>query len=193
MEAITLNKVSIAEYLSISRKHDQKYEFHDGSVFAMAGVTLNHVIVGSNFLGLIGAKLALKNPKYITLSSNVRLYIEAGNRIVYPDIMVINEIERLKADKETIVNPTVIVEVLSESNESYDRGDKFYFYRQIPSLKEYILVAQDKMEVDVFVRGENDLWNIKRYVAADKILKIDSIDVEILIEKIYRNVTFEVS
>lgn len=102
MEATTLNKISIVEYLSISREQNQKYEFHDGNIFAVAGGTINHGIIGSNFLGLVNANLLSKNSKCFPLN----------NRIVYPDVMIVcNEIERSKADNEAIVNPTVIVEV----------------------------------------------------------------------------------
>jgi len=122
----------------------------------------------------------------------VRLYIEAGNKIVYPDAMVVcNEIKRAETDKEALVNPTVIVEVLSKSTEAYDRGDKFYFYQQIPTLKEYILVAQDKQQVDVCKKGEGNLWSFKRYEPSYNKLKIESIETEIPLDTIYRNVVFE--
>lgn len=85
-----------------------------------------------------------------------------------------------------------MLKFLSESTESYDRGDKFYFYRQIPSFKEYILVAQNKLKIDVFARGAGELWNINRYAATNEILKIDAVNSEILIEAIYRNVVFEI-
>lgn len=193
MEATTLNNISITEYLSISQKQNQKYEFHDGHIFAMAGGTVNHGIIGSNFLTQLGNQLLSKNSKCFPLNSDIRLYMKMGNRIVYPDTMVVcKEIERAEADNEAIVNPTVVVEVLSKTTEGYDRGDKFYFYQQIPSLKEYILVAQDKKQIDIFKRGEGNLWSFKRYETSDDLLKIESIETEIPIDAIYRNVVFEV-
>lgn len=193
MEATAINNISINEYLSISQEQDQKYEYHDGSIFAMAGGTINHSRISTNFITRLGSELLSKNSEYEHFNSDARLRIEVGNRLVYPDDMVVcGEIERAEAEKESITNPTVIVEVLSDTTEGYDRGDKFYFYRQVQSLKEYILIAQDKQQVDVFVKADGEFWNIKRFDANDEVLKIESIDIEIPLDAIYRNVVFEV-
>jgi len=193
MDAKAINNISIAEYISISQKQGQKYEYHNGSIFAMAEGTINHSRITTNFITKLGVELLSKKSKCEHFNGDVRLRIEVGNRLVYPDTMVVcGEIEKAESEKESITNPTVIVEVLSDSTESYDRGDKFYFYRQIPSLKEYILIAQDKKQIDVFVRGDGGFWNIKRFDVNNEILKIESIDIEIPFDAIYRNVEFEV-
>jgi len=189
MEAVTLNKISIKKYIAISQDQNQKYEYHDGQIFAMAGGTIEHGIIGGNFLGEVDAVLKSKKSSCFPLNSDVRLHVKNGNKIFYPDVMIVCEkIKRSEIEKNSITNPTVIVEALSESTESYDRGDKFYFYQQIPSFKEYILVAQDKQQIDVFKRGTENLWAFKRYEAKDEVLKIESIDIEISIDSIYRNV-----
>lgn len=193
MKAETVNKISIAEYIAISQEQNQKYEYHDGNIFAMAGGSINHGVIGSNLLDEIGSRLKSKKSNCFPLNSDVRLHIKTRNKILYPDVMVVcGEIERSETEKESIINPTVIIEVLSDTTEGYDRGDKYYFYQQISSLKEYILVAQDKKQVDVFRRGNENMWRFTRYEAVDQTLKIESIDVAIPFELIYRNVEFGV-
>lgn len=191
MEAATLNRISIAEYITISKEQNQKYEYHDGSIFAMAGGTLEHGTIGGNIFSFLNERSGTDGSKCRTFNSDIRLHVEKSNKIFYPDVMIVcNQIERSKAEKESIINPTVIVEVLSETTESYDRGDKFHFYQQIPSLKEYVLVAQDKQQVDIFKREGENTWKIRRYQAEDKVLHLESIEVEIPFDMIYRNVAF---
>jgi len=116
MEAATLNKISIAEYIAICLEQNQKYEYHNGRIFAMAGGTLNHSRIGKNMVFQLESNLLSKNSKCETFNNDARLYIDASNKIVYPDAMVVcGEVERSKAEKESVTNPTVIVEVLSES------------------------------------------------------------------------------
>lgn len=195
MEAIALDNISIEEYISLSQQHNQKYEYHNGSIVAMAGGTINHSLISTNLLGELVNQLLSKNSSCMPFNSDARLYIAVGNNIVYPDVMVVcGEIERAASEKESITNPTLIVEVLSESTESYDRGDKFYFYQQIPSLKEYVLVAQNKQQIDVCKRhdrsGEN-FWSFKRYNLPDEILKLETLETSISLQAIYRNVVFD--
>jgi len=172
----------------------KKYEYHDGQIFAMAGGTIEHGVISGNFFGAIDKITESKKSSCFPLNSDVRLHVEKSNKIFYPDIMVVcNQLERSETEKNSITNPIVIVEVLSETTESYDRGDKFYFYQQIASFKEYILVSQDKQQIDVFKRGTENLWAFKRYEGKDTILKIESIEVDISFDLIYRNVIFEKS
>lgn len=190
MEAVSLDKISIEEYIALSQEQDQKYEYHDGQLFAMAGGTIEHGIIGGNVLTEIGTQFKSKESSCFPLNSDVRLHVRQGNKIFYPDVMIVcNKIERSETEKNSITNPTVIVEVLSDTTESYDRGDKFYFYQQIPTFKEYILVSQNKPQIDVFKRGTENMWAFKRYQAENKILKIESIDVDISFDLIYRNVS----
>lgn len=192
MEAVTLNKLSIAEYILLSQQGNQKYEYHNGNIFAMAGGTINHSTISTNILAELVNQLLANNAECRPFNSDARLHIAIGNKILYPNTMVVcGEIERAETEKESITNPKLIVEVLSESTESYDRGDKFYFYQQIPSLKEYVLVAQNKQQVDVFKRGDENLWSFKRYDTSNKNVKFETITTTIDIETIYRNVVFE--
>lgn len=190
MEAKKLTNISISDYIKIEEESDAKYEFHDGSIFAMAGGTINHgLIIGNAFSAV---KAALKSNKNCTsLTSEIKLHIEQLNKFVYPDGMVVcGDIERAKKDSNSITNPAVIIEVLSHSTESYDRGDKFYFYRQIPSLKEYILIDQYQAKIEVYNR-HGDMWQIRRLEGIDKMLEITSINIEIALEDVYEGVSFE--
>jgi len=191
MKAISLNNISIAEYISFSQEQDQKYEYHDGSIFAMAGGSIEHGLIGGNFFGVLDEITRSQKSTCFPLNSDVRLHVKKGNKIFYPDVMIVyNEIVRSETEKESITNPTVIVEVLSESTESYDRGDKFYFYQEVYSLKEYILVSQDKIQIDVFKRANENMWSMQRYEGAASILNIEAIGAKIAVEAIYRNVEF---
>jgi len=192
MQAVTLNNISIAEYIRLSQEQGQKYEYHNGSIFAMAGGTLEHGTISGNIFSYFNENSITNGSKCRTFNSDVRLHVKEGNRIFYPDTMIVcNEIERSDAEQDSIINPKIIFEVLSKSTESYDRGDKFYFYQQIQSLKEYILVSQDKIQIDVFKRANENMWSMQRYEGAASILNIEAIDVEIKVDTIYRNVEFK--
>lgn len=190
MDAPQLNQLSIAEYLEINQQHDQKYEYHDGSIWAMAGGSYHHGLISGNIFSEINGALIRKNSDCFPLNSEIRLHIASENRILYPDTMVVcPEIEHSIDDPEAITNPRVIIEVLSKSTEVYDRGDKFFYYRQIPSLQEYILIAQEQVLVEIFSRSKDDLWHIKRLANLNQTLHLRSIGVEIDLQSIYRNVS----
>ena len=184
--------ISIEQYQAIERENDTKYEYHDGTIFAMAGGSFNHGLIGGNFFANLNTKLLQKNGPCFPLNSDIKLHIASENRFLYPDGMVIcDDVERSKIDKEAVTNPTVIIEVLSKSTESYDRGDKFHFYRQISSFKEYLLISQDKYQVEVFTKNENNTWNIQRITGEDAKILISTLGVELEFQAIYRNVKWE--
>ncbi|MEL6638978.1 MAG: Uma2 family endonuclease [Bacteroidota bacterium] len=155
-----LPQLTPAEYLQRERASGDKYEFHDGRVYALAGGTVNHGLIGGN---------------------------------VYPDAMVIcGGLEKSDEVVDALVNPLLIVEVLSKSTAEYDRGDKFYFYRQLPSFKEYILIEQDRYVVDVhYKRAQRDLWQITRYEGWEQRVKLQSLNLEISMEEWYFRVELE--
>ena len=193
MQAEKLDKISIEEYIAIEKANDTKYEYHDGSIYAMAGGTLNHALICGNIFGEIRTSLRAKGKKCTTINSEAKLRIEVKNSYVYPDAMVVcGDIETSDRKPDAVTNPTVIIEVLSKSTAAYDRGDKFYLYRQIESLREYILVEQEKAEIEVYTK-KGDLWQITRYTGMDTKLFLSSIDVTINLSEIYENVTFSAS
>ncbi len=190
MQAEKLDKISIEEYIAIEQANDTKYEYHDGSIYAMAGGTLNHALICGNIFGEMRNSLRAKDKKCIAINSEAKLRIEVKNSYVYPGAMVVcGGIETSNRKPDAIINPTVIIEVLSKSTAAYDRGDKFYLYRQIESLQEYILIEQEKAEIEVYSK-KGDLWQITRYTGMDTKLFLSSIDVTISLSEIYENVVF---
>jgi len=179
--------ISVEDYLKTERDTNTKHEYHDGKIYGLAGGTLNHGLLCGNAYSEIRNKLTKSGSKCIPFTSEVKIYIEKRNNYVYPDSMVIcGAIETSKEEKNSITNPILIVEVLSKSTAEYDRGDKFYFYRQLQSFKEYVLIEQARHIVDVHYKNENsDLWRITRYEGLDKTIKLQSLDIEIIMEELY--------
>jgi len=190
MEAEKLKRVSVAEYKAIEKEGNIKYEFHDGILYAMAGGSFNHGLIVGNIFGELHNILLQKDSPCFPLNNDVKLHIETENRFLYPDTMVIcKDVQKSPLDSEAVTNPILIIEVLSKSTASYDRGDKFYFYRQIMNLQEYVLIEQEKAQVEVYTIKSN-LWNISRVSGLDKEVVLHALSLTIPLSSIYRNVAF---
>ena len=184
MGAAVPSRVAYAEYLVAERARDVKHEYLDGIERAMAGGTIEHGRLASRFDRLLGA--ALGNRACEVFSSDVRVRVQAANRSFYPDLSVVcGRIERAADDPDAIVNPVVIVEVLSERTEGYDRGEKFRHYRRVASLRKYVLVAQDSALVEVW-RREGDTWRVIEHGAAGEI-ELVSLDAAVSVDELYRD------
>jgi Uma2 family endonuclease len=180
---------SVNEYLELEQSTNIKYEYHEGEVFAMAGGTVNHSLIGSNVQGELRA--LLKNKTCKSYNSDLRVAISPF-KYLYPDAAVVcGKPENFNENPHAVNNPILIVEVVSADSESYDRGEKFWLYRKIASLQDYIIVSQDKPVVDVFSRNENDLWQIKSYRGLDKVLEIPCLNITINMAEIYDSILFE--
>jgi len=190
MKAHKFPKYSVAGYIELEKESGTKHEYHDGKIFALAGGTLNHGLLCGNIYAELRNALKEKESPCKPLTSEVKLHIESHNSYVYPDCMVIcEEISKADEDANAVTNPILIVEVLSKSTADYDRGDKFYLYRQISSLKEYVLIEQHKPVIEVFYKRDNsDLWSITRYEGLDKTIAFQSIDVQIQMSDLYFDV-----
>jgi len=194
MQATKLNNISIEQYIAIERENDTRYEYHNGEIFVMAGGTVPHGFIGGNVFGRIQSKLLDKNSPCFPINNDVKLGIDSERRFVYPDAMVVcGEPEYSEIYSEAIANPIVIIEVLSDSTAGYDRGGKFFLYRKIKTLQQYILIEQDAPEIDIYTRNEGDLWHIKRVSGLENSLLLQSLDIEIPLKDVYRNVDFSVS
>ena len=187
MKAHKLSKLSVEEYIQHEIETGQKYEYHDGMIHALAGGSLEHALLIGNIYSELRNGLKEKRSNCKSITNDAKLYIEKENKYVYPDSMVVcGEIKKSNETKDALTNPILIVEVLSKSTSEYDRGDKFYFYRQIPSLREYILIDQSRYVVEVFLKKEkNDLWRISRYDSLDQMINIQSLDIEISMKELY--------
>jgi len=179
--------LTIEEYLAFEANADLRHEYHLGEIFAMAGGTRNHSILGTNILtelNLLGRKSGCT-----TFNGDMRIRIDAKNRFLYPEASVVcGPVEASEFDADSITNPVLIVEVLSESTEAYDRGEKFRLYRKLPSLQEYVLISQDRALVEVFTRKADNVWEMRAYAALEEMVALNSLSAEIAMTDVYRNV-----
>jgi Uma2 family endonuclease len=190
MEAKKLKRLSLAEYLDLEQSEDVRYEYHDGYLTAMAGGSLNHGLICGNVFGEIREGLKRMGNPCRVINSEVKLHVEAVNSFLYPDAQVIcGTIQKSKTEKNAVTNPTLIVEVLSRSTANYDRGDKFFFYRQIPSLEEYVLIEQEKPLVEIYSR-QSGLWDIRRFFGLQSQLELKSLGLHLAMDSLYQDVEF---
>ncbi|HEX8651567.1 MAG TPA: Uma2 family endonuclease [Pyrinomonadaceae bacterium] len=175
------------EYLAIERKSEIKHEYFAGEMFAMVGASKRHNLITANIIRILGNQL-LDRP-YNVYPSDMRVKVSATGKYTYPDVVVACEEEKFDdAGNDTLLNPVVIIEVLSESTEAYDRGKKFEHYQTIESLTEYLLVAQDPYRIEQYVRQSNREWRYSEYHNAEDIVKISAIDCELTLKDVYAKV-----
>ena len=177
---------SIAEYLAWEQAAELRHEFHNGELFAMAGGTRNHGKLGANII----TELTIIERKNgcTTYNGDVKIRIEASNRFVYPEASVVcGKIETSVHDADSITNPVLVAEVLSDSTEAYDRGAKFRLYQQLPAFREYLLIDQHRPVVTVFYRREDKIWEMREVMGLDQSIPLQSLDANIQMADLYRN------
>ncbi|WP_031526090.1 Uma2 family endonuclease [Dyadobacter crusticola] len=159
MTAQPITMYSAEEYLELERAADYKSEYYRGEIFAMAGAGRNHNRIKENLSIEIGSFLKSKSCQ--SFSSDMRVHIPESTLYTYPDLLIVcGKAEFLDSHTDTLLNPSVIIEVLSPSTESYDRGKKFRFYRGIDSLVEYILIDSTELSAEVHRKGSGDIWGL---------------------------------
>jgi len=189
MSALPKKKLTEAEYLAVERTAECKSEFYAGEMFAMAGATFDHNRAKDNLARHLGNQL--DGGPCFPLTSDMRVKVSATGLCTYPDIVVVcGEPVFDGATRDTVLNPTVVVEVLSDSTERYDRGTKFRHYQQIPSLQEYLLVAQDEPACERFVRQPDGTWNLTTVIGLAGELAFASIPARVPLADIYAGVAF---
>jgi Uma2 family endonuclease len=172
-------------YLALDRAAELKHEFWDGMAYAMTGASVAHNRLVRNLL--VALTHALADSDCEALPSDMRVRIPGQDRYLYPDVTVVCGGLEVEDDRgDTLLNPRVVIEVLSDSTEAFDRGQKFEAYRSIPSVEEYIVVAQNLARVDQFVRGA-DGWLLHPYAAEDT-LRMGALGIEIPLAIIYAGV-----
>ena len=185
-----LKRITPQEYLIRERQASIKSEFYQGEIFAMGGGSANHSLIAANFVREAGN--ALKDKPCIVFNSDLRVQVQSTGLYTYPDATIVcGELLFDDDDRDTLLNPTVIVEVLSDSTEKYDRGKKSNHYRQIASLKELILIAQDRSHVERFTRQPNGDWLFHEQKELTADFELKSLGISIAISELYRGVTFE--
>lgn len=177
-----LRRATYAEYLAIANDSAVKYEFVSGAIVAMAGGSVAHARLISRATSLLDR--ALDGQPCIVMPSDMRVRIRSADRSTYPDLFVIcGSPERDPDDDHAVVNPTVIVEVLSDSSNESDRTDKFAAYRRLPSLREYVLIAQRERRTEVY-RRDGRRWHLDEY-GPDERLHLESVGVELAVDDLY--------
>ncbi|MCU0470149.1 MAG: Uma2 family endonuclease [Arcicella sp.] len=181
---------TVEEYMNMELHADYKHEYHDGEIITMPGGTINHSKIGLNVATTL--KFRQKGKSCKPFNSDMAIAIN-DFRYVYPDVSVVcGEPIMGILNKNSIQNPTLIIEVLSEGTASYDSGDKFRKYREIKTLKEYVLIDQESFLVEVFSKLEDNHWDLRVFNQANNIIPLKSIDTEISMQEIYEEVDFEV-
>lgn len=183
-------QVSSQEYLAIERKSEQKSEYWNGEMFAMAGASRSHNVIVLN----IGSELRiqLKGRPCEVYLSDMRVKIPSAHSYMYPDIVVVcGQPEFEDNQSDTLLNPTVIIEVLSPSTADYDRGAKFGRYRKLDSLKEYVLVSQEQPFIEHFVRqSETIFWLFSEVNELAATVELPSINCRLLLTEVYDKIIF---
>ncbi|MEH2232529.1 MAG: Uma2 family endonuclease [Nostoc sp.] len=178
--------MSAEEYLVWEPTQEERYEYWDGEVVMMSGATRNHNRISANFFKLLDDPLVDRTCEVYIV--DVKVQVEPGQKYFYPDVVV--TCDERDTDPQLVQFPCLIIEVLSPSTEAADRGKKFAKYRQSPTLQEYVLVQVAQPSVEVFRRNEQGKWVLSEYNLGD-ILWLESVDVEIAIAPLYRQVQFE--
>ena len=163
-------RVSLEAYFIAEEKALNKHEYHDGIIIPMAGGTFNHDNLASKAITYFNVFVETHNLNYFVNGSDTKIRIEAYNKVVYSDALVVCEAPLYYADREdTILNPLIIVEVLSHSTKNYDKTTKFEMYRTIPSFKEYVLIHQDRKHASVYTKQNDGTWLLRDYDGDDAV------------------------
>jgi Uma2 family endonuclease len=189
-EALTKERLmTVEEYLAFEEKSKIKHEYMDGEIFAMAGVRRNHSLATSNISRHLGNQLEDSDCEVHIADFRVRV---RETHFVYPDVAVAcGEIDvETSGEIETLINPLVVFEVLSKSTEKRDRGEKAEDYFKIASLRDYILVSQNRMRVEHFHRESDNKWSLIIYEKPEDVLILDSINCKLTLRQIYLKVKF---
>jgi Uma2 family endonuclease len=187
--AYNQQKISIETYLEMENASVEKHEYYQGEVFAMSGAKLPHNTIAGNLFVALANRSKGKNCK--PYNSDQRIHIESNTLFTYPDISIVcGEVLTLNNDEYNVLNPAVIVEVLSRSTKNYDRGEKFKLYRDITTLKEYIVIDSENIHIEVFRLNENNHWELEEYNDMKEYLQIKAINENIPVLEIYEGVKF---
>ncbi|NJN73312.1 MAG: Uma2 family endonuclease [Limnothrix sp. RL_2_0] len=188
MATETLVKIiSPEEYLAQEEQSTDRHEYINGEIRLMAGGTPKHSQLSGNLF--FALKLALKKRPYLVFLADQRLWIPSQQIYTYPDVMVVSKpLAMQEGRKDTILNACLVAEVLSNSTKNYDRSEKFHYYRSIPEFKEYLLIEQDRIYVEHYVRVDAKKWSLTEYTEIEDVISLGSVDSEIALVDIYEDI-----
>lgn len=183
-------KYSLEEYAELEKASEERLEYFDGNVWSMAGASRKHERIVGNMITALN--IALRGRGCGVYSSNLRIKVPAYQPYRYPDVTALcgEEVFEDFYGLDVLINPSLIVEVLSPSTKSFDIGDKFTYYKSIESLTEYLLVDQDKPHVVLYTKQSANAWLHREFNALDDKIFLSSLDCEIAAAEIYENVEF---
>jgi Uma2 family endonuclease len=177
------------EYLRIERAAEWKSEFVDGEMFAMAGAAFRHNQIAANVIRELGNQL--REGPCVVATPDQRVATDLRRHYTYPDVVVCDPPQFVDDQLDTITNPSLIAEVLSESTEKYDRGAKFERYRAMPTLSDYLLVAQDRVHVELYTRQPHGEWLLREWNDASAEIDLAALGCRLRVGEIYAKVTFD--
>lgn len=184
--AVSYNKqyYTVEEYLQMERASNEKHEYYQGEIFAMAGASDRHNIISTNLIGEFYLKLK-KSPCH-PYGSDMRIHIPENTLFTYPDITIIcGDLNLFDKERDTALHPLILIEILSKSTRNYDRVGKFKLYRDIPTLKEYMLVDSEAICVEIFRKKEHNHWELEEYKSLKEIVTLPAINASLSMEDIY--------
>ena len=179
--------MTIAEYLAYERTSDGKHGYYAGEIFAMAGGSVQHNIIVANTIASLHGQL--RRRECTVCPSDMRVHIPRTGLYTYPDVSVVcGQMYFQDSESDTLLNPTVIIEVLSPSTENYDRGKKFQNYRMLDTLREYVLIAQDSVHIEHYVRQMDYQWLLTEYDNEESIFELSSIVCTLTLVDVYEKI-----
>jgi Uma2 family endonuclease len=180
---------TIEEYLELELASETRSEYRNGEIVPMTGGTPDHNDIAGNFY--IPLKLALKGKAYRTFYTDQRLWIPDRSLYTYPDVMVVEKPLQLQSGRtDTVMNPCFIAEVLSQSTQDYDRGEKFSAYRTLESFQEYLLISQYRVHVEHYVKKSANQWLLSEYSDSTVTLTLSTFGLQLQIADFYENIEF---
>lgn len=189
MQAETAPYITPQDYLRYEREAETRNEYHDGQVYAMTGASENHNLIVVNLVRCLGNQLAGRTCKMY--ANDMRVKSQSGAHYFYPDVVALCGTSEFEdTAKDTLLNPAVVIEVLSPSTEAYDRGDKFDAYREINSLLDYLLVAQDHASIHHLARAVDNTWLFASHQGLDAVVALPSIGCSLPLAEIFAMVEF---
>ena len=182
-------KFTVEEYLHLEEADELRHELVDGEIFAMTGGSLNHNRIGGNLFSLLSERCSDKCEAFI---NDVRLHVQKHGLITYPDVLLVcGSLKSLPGHPDTLIDATLVAEVLSPSTERYDRSDKAGFYRALPGLTEQLLIAQERVYIEHYTRQGPNQWQFSEFTSLEDVLVLPSIELQISLKDLYARVDWE--
>jgi Uma2 family endonuclease len=189
MSSLAKLRFSPEEYLDQERQAQHRSEYYSGEIFAMAGASQRHNLIASNMVRELSTQF--RGRPCQTYASDMRVKVSVTGLYTYPDVVAVcGDIQFEDEDRDTLLNPVIVVEVLSKSTEAYDRGEKFAHYRRLESVTDYLLVSQDKVRVEHYTRQTDGQWLLAEISDLAGLVTLPAIECELRMADIYEKVEF---